>query len=322
MTQIFQKTNNVEKLYVLGYNAGDYVVSQQDNDHGSGIPVTFSNDVLNTISEGMLDEIAAIRCDDMSCPLFTNEVFFWAFFRGYFDAIGNVTCIEDGHLECRVTLPDSFLRSFEKHVQVPYRKNIVEYIWTGNNALDLLYCLYQDSSPTTRKKNFYKTYVAWCNNIPALNATKDNADIVGLHANWAKTEANAHAPFKARASDSGFDLQLISVWKRSGNVTFYETGIAVAPDFGWYFMLVPRSSLAKSGYILANSVGIIDRAYTGSIKVPLIKIDPDAPDIELPFRAVQIIPCPIAHVQMKEIKKEELNSTSRAEGGFGSTNKN
>lgn len=321
MTQIFEKANNVQKLYVLGYNAGDYITSQLDNGHGSGIPVTFSNDVLNIISDGVLDEIAAIRCDDMSCPLFTNQVFFWAFFRGYFDAVGQITCVEDGHLECRVALPDVLLQSFEKYVQVPYRKNIDNYIWNGNNALDFLYCLYQDSTSTTRKKSFYKTYVAWCNNIPSLNTTKDNADIVGLHANWAKIEPNAHAPFKTRASDSGFDLQLISIWKKSGNVTFYETGIAVSPDFGWYFMLVPRSSLSKSGYILANSVGIIDRTYTGSIKVPLIKIDPDAPDIELPCRAVQLIPCPIAHVQMTQVDKQDLVETNRAGGGFGSTNK-
>lgn len=322
MTQIFNKANSIENLYVLGCNAADYIISCSDGETGSGIPITFTNDALNKITDTMTDEIYAIRQQDMSFPLFVNEVFFWAFFRGFFETSGQITCIEDEKLECSVSVPDSLLSSFEKHVKIPYRKNRNEYVWSDNNALDFLYLLYKDSSSLTRNKTLYKTFVAWCNHIPSLNTTKDDAEIIGLHANWATTQANAHAPFKERASDSGFDLHLISVWKKAGIVTFYDTGIAVTPDYGWYFMLVPRSSLAKSGYILANSVGIIDRTYTGSIKVPLIKIDPEAPDIELPFRAVQIIPCPIVHPQMKQIKQEELTNTSRAEGGFGSTNKN
>ena len=97
----------------------------------------------------------------------------------------------------------------------------------------------------------------------------------------------------------------------------YDTGIKVQPAFGWYFDLVPRSSISKTGYMLANSIGVIDRTYVGPVLVPLRKVDPHAPDLELPARLVQIIPRPIVHIQWEEV--EALDETARGAGGFGST---
>ena len=69
--------------------------------------------------------------------------------------------------------------------------------------------------------------------------------------------------------------------------------------------------------MLANNVGIIDRTYTGSIIVPLIKVDPTKPDLELPSRLVQIIPRPIIHMDVVNV--DSLNTTQRNSGGFGSS---
>jgi dUTP pyrophosphatase len=100
-------------------------------------------------------------------------------------------------------------------------------------------------------------------------------------------------------------------------VEFFDTCIKVQPDFGWYFDVAPRSSLAKSGYIMANSIGVIDRAYTGTVLIALIKIDPSAGDLELPARIAQLIPRPIVHLQIEEV--DSLDETARGAGGFGST---
>ena len=99
----------------------------------------------------------------------------------------------------------------------------------------------------------------------------------------------------------------------------FDTGIKVSPPFGWYFDLVPRSSIIKSGYMMANSFGVIDRGYTGNILVPLIKIDPLAPDLELPKKIVQLIPRPIINLQVIEVAS--LENTLRSDGGFGSSDK-
>jgi dUTP pyrophosphatase len=132
-----------------------------------------------------------------------------------------------------------------------------------------------------------------------------------------KTLTNAYLPTKAHISDSGYDLQLVKYLKTENGVQFYDTGIAVQPSVGYYFEVVARSSLAKTGYVLANSIGIIDASYTGSIKVALIKICKDAPDIQLPARLVQLIPRQFIHLCMQETSS--FDKTIRNDGGFGSS---
>ncbi len=130
-------------------------------------------------------------------------------------------------------------------------------------------------------------------------------------------EEGAIPPFKKRISDTGWDLFLVKLIDKEGDFYFYDTGVRVKPPAGYYLDLVPRSSLSKSGFMLANSVGIIDMTYRGTVKVPLFKFDRSKPDPELPFRAVQLIPRRYYPLEMKEV--ESLDRTERGEGGFGST---
>ena len=130
----------------------------------------------------------------------------------------------------------------------------------------------------------------------------------------------AQLPKKSHHSDSGFDLTLIEKTKQIGNVILYETGVKIAPPTGIYFDMVPRSSIIKSGYILANSVGVIDNEYRGTIKVPLIKVDETKPELELPCRLVQLIPRLVLDIQPTQVERFE-EETVRGDGGFGSTNK-
>ena len=132
-----------------------------------------------------------------------------------------------------------------------------------------------------------------------------------------KTLPNAVVPSRAHYSDSGYDLTLVKHVKTVGDVMFYDTGIVVEPPHGYYFDLVPRSSISKTGYMLANSVGIIDQNYRGNILVPLRKISKESKDIELPAKVVQLIPRQWVNFQLLET--ECSNSTMRGEGGFGST---
>ena len=69
----------------------------------------------------------------------------------------------------------------------------------------------------------------------------------------------------------------------------FDTGICIQPPDGFYTEIVPRSSISKTGYILANSIGIIDPTYRGSLKIVLTKVDPTAQDLKLPFTKFQII---------------------------------
>ena len=149
------------------------------------------------------------------------------------------------------------------------------------------------------------------------------------------THPQAVFPTKAHETDVGYDLTIIAKdTKISEMTTMYETGVCIFPaeDLSYntdvtkfYIEIVPRSSLVKSGYILTNSVGIIDPDYQGTLKVVLTKIDPSMPDLTLPFKGVQILVRQVydgtTFQQVPDTGRNRMMmpQTSRGEGGFGST---
>ena len=131
---------------------------------------------------------------------------------------------------------------------------------------------------------------------------------------------NAIIPSRAGKYEVGFDLTIIEKIKDiSSNTAMYDSYVSVQPPDGVYFEIVPRSSISKTGYILTNSVGIIDPSYRGTIKVVLTKIDNNAPELELPNKRFQLIPRTFfSNVFTVEIL-HTLSDTERGSGGFGST---
>jgi dUTP pyrophosphatase len=133
-----------------------------------------------------------------------------------------------------------------------------------------------------------------------------------------KLESAAVLPSRAHASDIGYDLTAININKRLENgVILYGTGLSVSPPDGWYTEIVPRSSLSKTGHIIANSVGVIDPHYTGELLIAVIKIDVNSPPLELPFCKFQLIIRKSETVEIEEV--QSLSDTDRGSGGFGST---
>jgi dUTP pyrophosphatase len=142
-----------------------------------------------------------------------------------------------------------------------------------------------------------------------------------------RTLEHAVLPNKAHPTDVGYDLTVISVAKRISDKTcLYETGLVVCPPEGYYFEIVPRSSLCKTGHMMSNSIGIIDPDYRGTLKIPVTKIDDSMPDLTLPFCRFQLLLRPIlaesSFASFVEVQDcSELSVTERGSGGFGSTDK-
>lgn len=129
---------------------------------------------------------------------------------------------------------------------------------------------------------------------------------------------DAVIPTRANSTDIGLDLVAIKEHKVLPNgVVLFDTGIAVTPPSGYYIEIVPRSSMSKSGWILANSIGICDPTYTGNLLIALAPLDHNTSVPNLPFCLCQIILRKAEYAEMEEV--DELDETDRGDGGFGST---
>lgn len=104
-----------------------------------------------------------------------------------------------------------------------------------------------------------------------------------------------------------------------GEGSVVPTGIAIAlPDRHWVALVFPRSGLAtRKGLVLANSVGVIDADYRGEVLCPMVNRGREPVTIEPGDRIAQMLFLPIGTAKWIEV--EELPSTERGSGGFGST---
>jgi dUTP pyrophosphatase len=82
-------------------------------------------------------------------------------------------------------------------------------------------------------------------------------------------DEGAVVPQRAHKSDTGYDLTFIGVHKIVGDVVFFKTGVSIEPPSGYYFEVVPRSSISKLPLSMANSMGVIDEHYRGEILIPV-----------------------------------------------------
>jgi dUTP pyrophosphatase len=127
-------------------------------------------------------------------------------------------------------------------------------------------------------------------------------------------------PAYAHEGDAGLDLYAAAdVTLAPFARALVPTGIAVAIPEGYAGFVQPRSGLAiKLGLGLVNSPGLIDSHYRGEIKVIAINLDPTEPiEIKRGHKIAQLVIQQVAAVRL--VETDELDPTTRGEGGFGST---
>ena len=215
-------------------------------------------------------------------------------------------------------LADSFVKLYD--IPCNRQKNINNQVIQYNsvNMIDLLGMIYSNYECP-----YYNNYIYTYNNrdgksIPCIKVFKVDADAV--------------IPSKARYSDAGYDLTIIKEYKRlTSNTVIYDTGIKLEIPNGYYVEIVPRSSISRSGYMLANNVGIIDQGYRGNIYVALTKINDETPDItdladwRLPWKCCQMIVKKQIYSKLVVCDSSgssegcEIEKSSRGTGAFGST---
>lgn len=117
--------------------------------------------------------------------------------------------------------------------------------------------------------------------------------------------------------DVGLDIPMISPVLVPPNAISFKIslGFKGSPSHG--YMLVPRSSISKTGIRLANSIGIIDKNYRGDVMVVVDNVKDEEVLLKEGSCYFQIVAFD-GILPKYQIEPVSIN-TSRGECGFGST---
>lgn len=126
-------------------------------------------------------------------------------------------------------------------------------------------------------------------------------------------------PRYATTGSAGMDvLSAEQLSLKPGQRHAVATGLALAIPAGFEIQVRPRSGLAlKHGITVPNTPGTIDSDYRGELKIILINHGDESFAIERGDRIAQLVLAPVVQAAWSEV--DELDETTRGDGGFGST---
>lgn len=239
------------------------------------------------------------RSEFMNITIPTDEEQKWDYIAGFIDMSSKLHfCTETNDMVLKIFGNPDFLTKLQEHINIPSILHKDTIVYTFTNVIDLFGHL----KGRCFKYHTFKNMLS----IPTCLVYK--------------RDPSALLPSKSRFSDVGYDIHIIRTHKQLNQTTIlYDTGIALNIPYGYYVEIVPRSSLTKTGYMLTNSMGIIDRSYRGNLYIALTKIADDAIDIQFPFRCCQLIFRKQEFMDLNEFSEENVLESTRNMGGFGST---
>jgi len=125
------------------------------------------------------------------------------------------------------------------------------------------------------------------------------------------------------ALSAGMDIHAFleaSVCLNPGERQLIPTGLYLEIPPGFEIQIRPRSGLAlKNGITVLNSPGTVDADYRGEIKVLLINHGAAPFTINKGDRIAQMVLA--KHKTISWVESQELNTTERGTGGYGSSGK-
>jgi dUTP pyrophosphatase len=128
-------------------------------------------------------------------------------------------------------------------------------------------------------------------------------------------------PLPSYASHGAVGLDVVAAEDLSlapGERHAVATGFALAIPPGFEVQVRPRSGLAlKHGVTCLNTPGTIDSDYRGEVKVILANLGAEPFEVRRGERIAQLVPAPVQRAAFREV--DDLGSTERGAGGFGST---
>ncbi len=136
-----------------------------------------------------------------------------------------------------------------------------------------------------------------------------------------KLDERAVLPTYGSAFSAGADLYAVldgELIIQPNETKLVRTGLAMEIPEGFAGLIYARSGLAtKRGLAPANKVGVVDADYRGEIMVALHNHSSMPQTVAVGERIAQLVVAPFLKAEFEEA--DELSSTVRGEGGFGST---
>ena len=122
-----------------------------------------------------------------------------------------------------------------------------------------------------------------------------------------------------RPGDAGYDLYAITGCRVApGKRVLVETGLHIEMPAGYVGLVKGRSSVAMAG--LHTLAGVIDSAYRGELKILLVNLASEELRIRVGQKIAQLLIVPVYAAPLEFVDTlDELSSTERGAGGFGST---
>ena len=126
-------------------------------------------------------------------------------------------------------------------------------------------------------------------------------------------------PIYAHSTDAGADIFAIeNTTIEAGKTKIIPTGLQMEIPMGYEVQIRPRSGMsAKTKIRVANAPGTIDSSFRGEVGIILENIGNEDYEVKKGDKIAQMLIAETPMMKFKEV--EELSSTERGNGGFGST---
>ncbi|MBC7363489.1 MAG: dUTP diphosphatase [Candidatus Aminicenantes bacterium] len=131
-----------------------------------------------------------------------------------------------------------------------------------------------------------------------------------------KMVPEARVPVYHHEGDAGMDLfSCVQMVIKPGETAAVPTGLQMAIPFGYVGLIWDKSGIALKG--IHRLAGVVDAGYRGEVRVVLTNLSQEPFEIKPGMKIAQMLVQPVESPEIVEV--EELEKTSRGEGGFGST---
>ncbi len=128
----------------------------------------------------------------------------------------------------------------------------------------------------------------------------------------------------AHPTDTGFDIRACNVEDvivAPNSRVIIPAGFKIMPQEGFALQIRARSGNAlRLGLSMPNGVGTIDNGYLGEVGVLIVNVGNEPFTITRGMKIAQGVVEPVYQFEFDEVfSEEDLGSSERGEGGFGST---